>query len=275
MKKIIINNIWWVTFLLAICLLTLHSFKIASIEVDSTSIILLIVALLSPFITSIKKIKYGEFEAEIDPKEVEKIKTDIENNSTAKSTEEEFESEVDETSNAIRELAKSDPIIALAKIRIELEKVLNRIARSTEIDVHRLSLGSIVKALSNHEIISAQTGKSLSQVINICNRAIHGETISEESAETIVELGIKLLEEITWDLELQLMSGVVKSEVVITPEEMHSYYEEKKYKLTTIIPLVENPKRVVRELSQEQLYNFLDGYTEFAEFIVELVEIKK
>ena len=50
--------------------------------------------------------------------------------------------------------------------------------------------------------------------------------------------------------------------------------KQKKYKLTTIIPLVDNPKRVVRELSQEQLDNFLDGYTEFAEFIVELVEIK-
>jgi len=64
------------------------------------------------------------------------------------------------------------------------------------------------------------------------------------------------------------------NETIIKPEELKSYYE-KKYRLTTIIPLVEKPKKVVREVSQVELEDFLDGYGEVAEFIVGLEEIQK
>lgn len=65
----------------------------------------------------------------------------------------------------------------------------------------------------------------------------------------------------------------IVSEKVITNNEAESYYQAKRYRLTSIIPLVENPKKVVRELTQEQLDKLLEGYHEYAEFIVELVEI--
>lgn len=272
MKKFILNNIWWVSFTIAIVLLITHTLKLSIIEVDSTSIILLLVILISPFVTSIKKIKYGDFEAEIDPKEVEKIKNEAESSSNLDSEEESI-NEMSEASIKILELAKTDPIIALAKIRIELEKVLKRIARISLIDSERLTLGVLVRNLSTHEVLPQQKCKSLNQVIGICNRAIHGESISEESAETIVNLGVALLEELSFDLELQISSGTIKSEEVITQEELHEYFENKKYRLTTIIPLVENPKKVVRELTQEQLENLLEGYEEYAEFVIGLVEI--
>jgi len=275
MKKNIAQNLWWVSFIIAFILLVIHSFNVKSINVDSTSILLLIIMLISPFILAIKKIKYGDFEAEIDSHEVQKIKDNVEKNIDSR-RDNEVRPEIYMATDAIRVLAESDPAIALAKVRIELEKVLTRLARMTLIGTEKLQLGSIVQKLSNHEIITAQTGKSLGEVISICNRAIHGEYISEDDAKTIVELGIELLENLYWDIQDQITTGTIISEEIITPHELDEYfesYDKKKYRLTTIIPLVENPKKVVREPTQEQLDEFLDGYNEYAEFIVELVPI--
>jgi len=78
MKKFLINNLWWVTLLLALVFLVSHALAFDKIKVDNTTIILLLVILISPFISAIKKIKFGDFEAEIDPKEVRRIKEDVE-----------------------------------------------------------------------------------------------------------------------------------------------------------------------------------------------------
>ncbi len=43
------------------------------IIVDSTSLILLPLVLISPFVAAIKKVKMGEFEAEIEPEEVKRV----------------------------------------------------------------------------------------------------------------------------------------------------------------------------------------------------------
>jgi hypothetical protein len=273
MKKNIAQNLWWVSFIIAFILLVIHSFNVKSINVDSTSILLLIVMLISPFILAIKKIKYGDFEAEIDSQEVQKVKDNLERNIDSRRDDDEVRPEIYMATDAIRALAESDPAIALAKVRIELEKVLTRLARMTLIETEKLPLGTIVQKLSSHEIIAVQEGKSLREVISICNRAIHGEFISEDDAKTIVELGIELLENLYWDIQIQISTGTIISEEIIALDESHEYYDKKKYRLTTIIPLVENPKKVVRELTQEQLDEFLDGYNEYAEFIVELIPI--
>ena len=273
MKKIILNNLWWVTFILSAFLLSMHTFKFMKVNIDSTSILLLLIILISPFIASVRKIKYGDFEAEIDPKEIQKIKAEAEKNVEFKESDNEMGSEIYATTESIRELASSDPVIALAKVRIELEKVLNRLAKIAEIEVKKLGLGILVKILSNHEVISPSIGKSLTEVIGICNRAVHGEAISEESANTIISLGIELIEDLYWTVQEQITLGSIVSEEIITNSEMDEYYHNKKYRLTSIIPLVENPKKVVRKLTQEQLDELLDNYNEYAEFIIELVEI--
>jgi len=274
MKKQILKHIWWVTFILSLVLLTVHSLNLITIKVDSTSILLLIIMLISPFVTTIKKIKYGDFEAEIDSKEIQKIKLDVEKNIDIKESNEESQPESFAITNAIQELAVSDPVIALAKIRIELEKILNRLVRSTSIETKNIiPLGRLVHTLVNQEVISQQIGKSLSEVISICNRAIHGEYISEENTNTIIEISIELIENLYWIVQEQTTLDSIVEEKTISTKESEEYYKNKKYKLTTVVPLVSNPKKIVRHLTQEQLDDFLEGYQEYAEFIVELVEV--
>ena len=274
MRKIITEHLWWVTFIVALVLLAAHSFKLFSLSVDSTSILLLLIILISPFISTIKRIKYGDFEAEIDPKEIEKIKANSEYLVETPNNDEDRRPEIYDATDSIYELAESDPVIALAKIRIELEKLLGRLARTNAIDVSRPTLGRLVRELSNQEYITRQMGKSLSEVISICNRAIHGELISDKSAKTIVNLGVELIEEIFWIIRKQATSGTIVGEKFITPQESNNLYHNRKYRMTSVTPLVNNPKKVIRELTQEQLSDLLEDYELYAEFIVEIVEIK-
>lgn len=273
MKSRIIHKLWWVVFILSLVLLIIHSFGIKELKVDSTSILLLALILTSPFISVIKKIKYGDFEAEIDSKEIKNIKSSIESNTTLNKNEVEDYPEIFKTVDEIKELANKDKVLALAKLRIELESNLKLLAERDDVNMNNVSLGSLVKKMSNSEIISSQTGKSLLDVISVCNRAIHGEDISQENATTIVYLGIDLLEDLFWSIREQVTTGAIIKEEIIEKAVVEEFIQ-KKYKLTTVIPLVEEPVKIVRELTQGQLNDFLEGYLEYAEFIVELVEIE-
>lgn len=262
--------------MVALLLLVSHTFQMIKLSVDSTSILLLALMLVSPFMAAIKKIKFGDFEAEIDAKEVRRIKEQTEAALEPKVLQTERIPEIHITVQDIRELAKSDVVLALAKLRIELEKVLKRIASAVKDSMHEeepKSLGLTVQRLMNQEIIAPDMARSLREVIAICNRAVHGESITESDASVIINVGTDLLEGLYWQVK-DIISGRIISEEVIDSSEVERYYK-KNYQLTTIIPLVVDPKRVVREVSQDQLEDYLDGYYEFAEFIVDLRESSK
>ena len=59
---------------------------------------------------------------------------------------------------------------------------------------------------------------------------------------------------------------------VITPPEVDRY-RSAMYRVTTIVPLVENPTRNIYLFDQEALESFLEGYEEYAEFIVSVEQI--
>lgn len=79
MRGFVLRNLWWMTSLLAFLLLVIHSLPGQKVIVDSTSVILVLIVFLSPFVSAVRKIKFGEFEAEIDPKEVQRIRDSFTN----------------------------------------------------------------------------------------------------------------------------------------------------------------------------------------------------
>jgi len=142
MKKFVVNHVWWITLLLGLAMLVAHTFSFSVIKVDNTSIILLLVIFLSPFISAITKIKYGDFEAEIDPKEVQRIKEEV-SSQVSEADEPAQNSETEKTAISISGLVELDPVLALAKLRMELEKVLTKLYRmshrkTSQIDLFRL-----------------------------------------------------------------------------------------------------------------------------------------
>ena len=72
-RRFVVKHLWWVVLTGALALLVVHSIGVTAVIVDNTSLVLLLIILASPFIAAIRKIKIGEFEAEIQPDEVKRV----------------------------------------------------------------------------------------------------------------------------------------------------------------------------------------------------------
>lgn len=275
-RQLVVTNIWWFVMLSALALLATHSFGFQGVIVDNTSLILLVIILASPFISAVRKIKIGDFEAEIQPEEVKSV---------AKRAEEALPANVDndihplppsDTTTAILDLMETDTVVALAKLRIELEGRLRRIEQRTSLSGKNRSrpkaLNQIVRELGVREVFEPAFGSSLLAVIAICDRAIHGEDIRDVDARQIVTTGTDLLEVVERILRTYAVTHPVET-VVISSEECDSL-KSARFRLTTVVPLVENPENRVYELTQEELDEFFDGYTEFAEFVIGVERIR-
>jgi len=248
--------------LLTVVLLISHLLKWDAIQVDGISLALLGVLLVTPLADLIRKVKLGDFEAEIGRDEVARAQAQVsvelspESGETSRSLE-----------DRIRALLRDDPPLALAKVRIELEDALKRLylAGGGDDDMRRMSLGRLIQALVQREDLSPSMAEALRSVTALANRAIHGEYAEPETAERLALLGARLTEEIQ---DLALEKVVTPSERVVISNEEMDRYRGMRYRVTTITPLVENPTCNTYLLDQEGLDLFLEHYVEYAEFLI-------
>ena len=205
----------------------------------------------------------------MDPKEVQKIKNEV-SAQVSDSDEAAQNSEIERIANNISGLVESDPILALAKLRIELEKVLNKLYRMSHKEDKSSRIMSpmlLVQKLSGAEVLPGDIARTTRDVMSICNRAIHGEDIRKEDAESVVESGVALL------LKLYFYaSNHILEPIEATPIDKATLdeYWNAQYRVTSIVPLVEGPHKNVRILDQEGIDELLEGYNEYGEFIVEV-----
>jgi hypothetical protein len=249
-------------------LLISHILKWGAIQVDSVTLALVGLLLVIPLVELIRKIKLGDFEAEIGMAEVSKAQA-----KAAVELPPPTKEELDISEKQVRELLRSDPRLAMAKIRIELEEALKRLYSATtgsEPDLRRTSLGRLVDALVQRQVLRGTVASSVRDVITLANRAVHGEHIEPNAAEELAILGVRLMHEIQQAYLDHLLQPVEKN--VITPQEVDRY-RSARYRVTTIVPLVENPTRNIYVFDQEALESFLEGYEEYAEFIVSVEQI--
>jgi hypothetical protein len=271
-KRFLIINLWWILLSAALLLLVSHTISFNPVKVDHISVILLLVIFLSPFLSAIKKIKIGDFEAEIDPSEVKRIREDV--SKVASSTKTEQIPEIETTIRTIKSLLDSDPVLALAKLRLELEKSLNHIFRATrkgEPHDHFIPVGKLAQILASEELIPKDLANTTRQVVAVCNRAMHGEDIRHRDATSVVESASFLLYELSSYLDEYKYKPSESAEV--SQSEIDEY-KRAQYRLTTLVPLADRPLKNVYIVDQEELDEFLEGYNEYAEFIVELISVK-
>jgi hypothetical protein len=273
-RALIVNHLWWVVLIVAAAMLAVHSLGVQRVTVDNTSLILLMLVLISPFVAAIKKIKIGEFEAEIEPEEVKRVAKEAEESLPRPSSSGKPPA-IDATAAAIEGLADTDPPVALAKLRIELESRLRRLHNQIKPDVPRqnrpTALAFIIRDLTAAEIFAPEFGAVLRDVIAICNRAIHGEDIRDVDARQIVATGINVLEVLQHELLDYAAAHPVQTTPITSAD--REEFQRARYRLTTVVPLVDEPEQRVYELTQDGLDTFLDGYSEFAEFLVALERI--
>ena len=244
-------------------LLVSHIFKWSAIQVDSITLALVGLLLVIPLVDLIRKIKLGEFEAEIGSAEVAKAQA-----KAAVELSPPTEQEIDISEKQVRELLRSDPRLAMAKIRIELEEALKRLYSATtesETDLCRMSLGRLVDILVQRQVLRGPVASSVRDVIGLANRAVHGERVEPNVAEELAILGVRLVHEIQQAYLEHLLKPVARD--VIATQEVERY-RAARYRVSTVVPLVEDPTKNIYIFDQNALESFLEGYEEYAEFIV-------
>ncbi len=134
-------------------------------------------------------------------------------------------------------------------------------------------MASIIRKLASQEVFEADLGESIRNVVSICNRAIHGEDIRDVDARKIIDTGAELLEVLDLAVRHYASNNPIEIETIVPQE--RDKLSTSTYRLTTIVPLVENPERHVYQMTQEELDDYFDGYSEFGEFVVGLERINE
>lgn len=254
--------------LVTVALLGAHLFKWEAVRVDGTALALLGMLIVIPIVDLVRKVKLGDFEAEIGRDEVAKARASasIEISPVPQTT-------FDDASERVRELLREDPRLALAKVRIELEAALRDLYSATggaEVDPRRTSLGRLIEWLLRREALSASMASALRDVVSLANRAVHGEHVDADTAEQLALLGVRLEEEVRHLTQMTLLRPVEQR--TITRDDVNRYLRTR-YKVTTVLPAVDNPSENTYILDQEGLEFFLTGYETYAEFLVKVEEV--
>ena len=99
-----------------------------------------------------------------------------------------------------RQLLTQNVLLCLAAMRIELEILGKNLLRGWDIPMQRpLGAMSIYRELSKHNAITDNQFELASIVLRICNRAVHGEEITSDEAERILEIADVLMKQyIDW-----------------------------------------------------------------------------
>ncbi len=167
-----------------------------------------------------------------------------------------------------------DPNLALAELRMELEHRLRAISKAgiaTDAGKRPMQLASLIQELQRRQILSLDLAANLRDVVSIANRAVHGERVSQNAAENLVRLGIGLLEELG-EIYQEKVSNPV-NQFTISEEDRDRLMEDTRYNVTTVVPLVGKPLMNEYVMDQEALDEFLEGYNEYAEFLVKIEPI--
>jgi hypothetical protein len=97
------------------------------------------------------------------------------------------------------QLVGIDNALALARLRMDLERELRRIAHESHIDVSTRPAGAIsfARELARKGIIPAALLTPVQEVVTICSRAIHGQDdVPNELAFSVLRVGGQILEEL-------------------------------------------------------------------------------
>ncbi len=99
---------------------------------------------------------------------------------------------------SLGQLVGSDNSLALAKLRMELERELRHIAYNHQTDISSRPLGvtGIARELVSREILPPTWLGALKEITSVCNHAVHGTEVPDNIAASVVRVGSQLLEQL-------------------------------------------------------------------------------
>ena len=162
-----------------------------NVSIDTTTLTLLIVAIvpwLAPLFKSLEIPGGLKFEFQ----ELEKTKQEAEAAGLIEKTPPtKFEREYE-----FLNIAESNPSLALAGLRMELEKVLRLLAEQSELlhDNRFAGVALLMNLLYRENIISNVERAALADMVGTLNRAVHGQETDPRVTQWIIDVGPKILD---------------------------------------------------------------------------------
>lgn len=105
-----------------------------------------------------------------------------------------------------REIAQSDPTLALAGLRIEIEVLANNLATGFKLEPRKTEpITSLLRRLRERGAITSEQMDLARRILAICNRAIHGQNVTLEEALDVIDaarvLANEFLEWLSWGFD--------------------------------------------------------------------------
>ena len=159
------------------------------IEIDAITLALLVVAVLPWLAPLVKSVELpGGFKIELqDLKQVESRA----NTAGLLAVE---AAAAEESRFAFETVAAQDPNLALAGLRIEIEKRLLALARAHDLGSGRpMGIGQLLRALTRADVLSGEERSVLADMTNMLNAAVHGADVRRGAADWAIGVGPRLL----------------------------------------------------------------------------------
>jgi hypothetical protein len=96
-------------------------------------------------------------------------------------------------SYSFQTVASKDPNLALAGLRIELEKRLMHLASTRHLPINKKGLHALLEVLNHNELINGSEKALLSDLVALLNSAVHGATVDSSALDWALEIGPKIL----------------------------------------------------------------------------------
>lgn len=162
------------------------------ITIDVITVFLLVLALLPWLIPLIRSLEFpGGWKIEFQ--ELEKVKN--------KADKAGLLSKNKSKSYSFEPLLNKDPNLALAGLRIEIEKRLIQIAKLNNLNFERSSVGQLLRLLAQNQALTVEETSVLSDMTGLLNSAVHGAEVDKRAADWAIEVGPKLLQSLEEKIE--------------------------------------------------------------------------
>ena len=174
---------------LAAILLALAHVIWPGISIDAITLALIVIAILPWLTPLVKSLELpGGWKVEFQDLERVKSRADTAGLLAAKPSKA-------EESFSFQSIAERDPNLALAGLRIEIEKRLAKLAEVSGIEQRgrAMGVGQLLRALTQHEVLTNDERSILADMVNMLNAAVHGASVDRRSADWAIDTGPRLL----------------------------------------------------------------------------------
>lgn len=189
-----------IEFFLLVVVTFLALFVPSIISLTWQTVALIVLVIIVPYVPLIKRISYGDWEAELETL-VRSAEESVEKSNVARSNPG-VGSRADNLETILNNQLEEDPKLALAKLRMEIEEVLKRFAEDRGYQASReyVRFWNVVDFLvENEDVMDRDLYTDIRNVREVANEAIHGGEVSQTTAKRIVRLGLRVLERIYYE----------------------------------------------------------------------------